>query len=313
MKGSFIPDLRKSSHNEISELLSRAVEQVFSTESTNFLSLNSINGLRVIRGVNNLDTCYQYAVVDEEQEKLLNIKVYDKTLDLIGRDGMQMVGSRLGHILGCKGQYNTFIKRVCQAKNSGLTRLEISICRRALQKFRPWQASIKTLWHKKTQVALDFIVKEVLQSKTVLKHIIRSLSLPHLLGKLGQCSTNLLLIGRENSWLVNARTSHKQHFVGTRKLVGLTRKASRFDTWKALKTFALRYASTGSTIRVFVLHSKDGHPSLASEFEKKTHLPYQPPGCIKRGGNGVKLPPFIQIPIEGTRLDSDGLVGWDEA
>ena len=44
---------------------------------------------------------------------MLNIKVYDKTLDLIGRDGMQIVGSKLSNILGCKGNYNTFIKRVC--------------------------------------------------------------------------------------------------------------------------------------------------------------------------------------------------------
>jgi hypothetical protein len=50
----------------------------------------------VTRGNNNLDTCYQYAVLDEKKDKLLNIKVYDKTLDLIGRDGTQMVGSRLG-------------------------------------------------------------------------------------------------------------------------------------------------------------------------------------------------------------------------
>ena len=147
MKGSFLPDLGKSCHNEISQLLSRVIEQVFSTDNTNFLALGSINGLHVIRGDNNLDTCYQYTVLDEENDKLLNIKMYDKTLDLIGRDGTQMVGSRLNQILGCGRQYNTFIKRVCRAQSSGLTRLEISICRNALQKFKPWQASVKTLWH----------------------------------------------------------------------------------------------------------------------------------------------------------------------
>ena len=187
MKGSFIPKLGKSCHQEISQQLSRTIEQVFSTNSSNFLSLNSVSGLRVIRGDNNLDTCYQYAVVDKEKDKLLNIKVYEKTLDLISRDGIQMVGSRLGNILGCKGQYNTFIKRVCRAQREGMTRLEVSICRSALQKYRPWQASVKTLWHEKTQAALDVIVEEVLQNKTVLKHVYKSLSLPHLLGNLGQC------------------------------------------------------------------------------------------------------------------------------
>lgn len=87
MKGSFLPDLGKSCHSEISQLLSRVIEQIFSTESTNFLSLSSINGLHVIRGNNNLDTCYQYTVLGEDNDKMLNIKIYDKTLDLIGRDG----------------------------------------------------------------------------------------------------------------------------------------------------------------------------------------------------------------------------------
>ena len=115
-----------------------------------------------------METCYQYAVLDNNKDKLLNIKVYDKTLDLIGRDGTQMVGSRLSQILGCRGQYNTFIKRVCRTQSLGLTRLEISICRNALQKFKPWQPSVKTLWHKKTQSALYAIIEEVLHNKNVL-------------------------------------------------------------------------------------------------------------------------------------------------
>ena len=122
----------------------------------------SINNLRLIKGDNNLETCYQYAVLDVDNDKLLNIKIYDKTLDLISRDGRQMVGSRIADILGCKGHNNTFMKRVCDAQNSGLTRLEVSICKSALQKFNPWQSSVKTLWHKKTQATLDLIVEEVL-------------------------------------------------------------------------------------------------------------------------------------------------------
>ena len=32
----------------------------------------------------------------------------------------------------------------------------------------------------------------------------------------------------------------------------------------------------------------------------------------KYGGNGVKLPPFIQNPIEKANLDSNGLIWWNE-
>ena len=42
-------------------------------------------------------------------------------------------------------------------------------------------------------------------------------------------------------------------------------------------------------------------------------MPFQAPGCSKRGDNGVILPDFFQIPIERSRLDSSGLIGWNEA
>ena len=312
MKGSFIPDQDEPCYNEIKEQLSQAIEHVFSTQICNFLSLGCINGLRVNRGSNNFDTCYQYEILDECNDKMLNIKVYDKTLDLIGRDGMQMVGSKLSNILGCKGQCNAFIKRVCQAQHSGLTRLEMSICRSALQKFKPWQPSVKTLWHRKTQETLDMFVKDVLNKKTILKHVYKNLSLPHLLGLLGQCPVNLMMIGKENSWIINARTSHKQHFVGTRHVIGLSRKQFGAKFWQRLQALALRYASPGSVVKVFCLHPQDGHPRPVSEFQKKSFLPFQTPGCTKNGGNGIKLPPFIQNPIEKASLDSNGLIWWNE-
>jgi len=115
MLGAFLPNESKQLHKEIGEILGQTITEVFQAESHNFLSLGSISDLRVIRGDNNLDTCYQYAVVDGQADKLLNVKMYDKTLDLIGRDGTQMIGSRLDHVLGSSGQYNAFIKRVCQA------------------------------------------------------------------------------------------------------------------------------------------------------------------------------------------------------
>ena len=60
------------------------------------------------------------------------------------------------------------------------------------------------------------IVQEVLNNKTVVKHVYQKLSMPLLLGSLGHCTYNLLVIGRQNSWIINAKTSHKQHFIGTR-------------------------------------------------------------------------------------------------
>ena len=77
-----------------------------------------------------------------------------------------------------------------------MTRLEISICAVALQKFKPWQSSVKTLWNSKIQAALTAVVQNVLQDRTVFEHVFRAFSLLKLLGLLGKCRINLLLIGK---------------------------------------------------------------------------------------------------------------------
>ena len=133
MEGSFIPTSDKPVFKKIEELLSQSIIKIFNDQSLNFLSLHNINDLKVTKGDNNLETCYQYAILNEEREKVLNIKFYDKMLDLCSRDGIQKVGTRIDHILGSSGKLDTFYKRVCQAQETGMTRLEISICHPALQ------------------------------------------------------------------------------------------------------------------------------------------------------------------------------------
>ena len=84
-------------------------------------------------------------------------------------------------------------------------------------------------------------MEDVLHNKNVTRNVYRKLSVPHLLGNIGNCGVNLLIIGKENSWIVNATTSHKNHFVGTRQSIGLTSKAANTVSWKQLETFVLRY------------------------------------------------------------------------
>ena len=44
------------------------------------------------------------------------IKLYDKILDLVARDGINLVGSRIAAILGQKRNVTTFDKRVSGTK-----------------------------------------------------------------------------------------------------------------------------------------------------------------------------------------------------
>ena len=67
----------------------------------------------MVKGQNNLDTCYQYVVKDAYESKLLNVKIYDKMIDLVARDSTHQVGSRINNILGSKGNLSIFEKRLC--------------------------------------------------------------------------------------------------------------------------------------------------------------------------------------------------------
>ena len=104
------------------------------------------------------------------------------------------------------------------------------------------------MWHTKVKNALNLLVKDVLNDERALSLTYRRLSLPSLLGVFGHCDVNILAIGQQNSWLINARTSHKKHFVGTKIAIGLTHKATDKTAWRKLEAFVLRYAAPGSSI-----------------------------------------------------------------
>ena len=71
---------------DIKELMESSINHILSTKNTNFLAWGPIDDIRVVSGGNRLETCFQYAVKNEEGEKLLNIKVYDKLLEMMTRD-----------------------------------------------------------------------------------------------------------------------------------------------------------------------------------------------------------------------------------
>ena len=85
--------------------------------------------------------------MDGVKDKLLVVKVYDKVLDLIARDGINLVGSRISTILGSSRQLGLFEKRLRKAQATGMTRIEVSLCRAAMRKYRLNLPSVRTLWH----------------------------------------------------------------------------------------------------------------------------------------------------------------------
>ena len=65
----------------------------------------------------------------------------------------------------------------------------------------------------------------MLNDKTNFGLTYRKMSVPRLLAHVGRCKVVILLIGKENTWLINAKTFNPRRFVGTRLATGLTSKA----------------------------------------------------------------------------------------
>ena len=121
----------------------------------------------------------------------------------------------------------------------------------------------------------------------------RKLSIHNLIGHLAKAEPNILAIGRNHSWIINARTSHFHRFIGTRKPLDLPPRLRNKEKIAMLKDFATRYAGIGSPIRVIYLHQGDFKAGEAFVFVKSTFASFQAPGCSLPATNGVKVPSFV--------------------
>ena len=65
------------------------------------------------------------------------------------------------------------------------------------------------------------IASGVLNHNSVIPLCFRKLSIPDMIYSLGQTDTNILIIGKEASWLVNAKTAHCNFFIGTERKIKL--------------------------------------------------------------------------------------------
>ena len=74
-----------------------------------------------------LRTCFKYDVLGTDSSKRATVKVYDKTLDLIGREGCLPVSSRLSTILGSTNNLGSMREVYFKAQSRGITRVELSV------------------------------------------------------------------------------------------------------------------------------------------------------------------------------------------
>lgn len=96
-----------------------------------------------------------------------------------------------------------------------MTRIEVSIHGVAIEKYDVSKPSFKTVWHKRVAKAIDCLTANFLNDEDNLEHYYRKIQIPKLLSLLMRTAVNFLAIGRKECWIINARTPHKRHFVGT--------------------------------------------------------------------------------------------------
>ena len=174
-------------------------------------------------------------------------------MDLISREATHLVGSRVATIVGSCRSKDAFNKRLCKAQLTGLTRLEVSIYPDAEGRYDPMVASVKTLWHKKMQCALDELAAGVLNDPKVRSKTYRKLNVPTLLASLVWYEINVLAIGRRHSWIINARTPDRHHFTGTKINYGYEAALCNYNNWQRLEEQVRRYASSNATTKVYIL------------------------------------------------------------
>ena len=211
----------------------------------------------------------------------------------MGREGCLPVGSRFSTILGSSEKLDQLSKSMKKAQHTGLTRVELSI--HFLQFLDPVMSGsfMKQRWHTLVPKALQVIVDDVLNSEEVVRLVHRFIDIPEIVHSIGRLSYNCLIIGEMHAWLVNSRTCHPNHFMGTERKISLATRGSTRQTWDRIRDLALRYASEGASIEVFYSDPATELLRPVAVFKKSPKATFQPPGCQKPCIGGMTLPRVV--------------------
>ena len=106
--GSFLPLPCDGFGEPLRPQIQRIVEDCLRDVSTPFLRPIVGSRAKVRIGKNNLDTCWQFDICDLGGKKAATLKIYDKVLDLVARDGCELVGSRCRELLGSRTKLDAF-------------------------------------------------------------------------------------------------------------------------------------------------------------------------------------------------------------
>lgn len=171
--GGYLPRVPRQARMILKEKLQGFVEEQIYEEKFEFFTQNCPPELAVRVGNNNLDTCSAFNIKDPEGVKYMTVKMYNKVLDLMSRDGTKPVGSRFNIALGCQRNLDVLAHRVKRTQTRGLTRLEVSYYFDTDSDHEFGEPSFKTLFWRGAKDFMDLLVSEVLNDSEVLREVHR--------------------------------------------------------------------------------------------------------------------------------------------
>ena len=128
-----------------------------------------------------------------------------------------------------------------------------------------------------------------INDEEVLEHTYRKVPVNVLLTLLAMTPVNVLAIGKKECWMINARTPHKRHFVGSSCATTLYDGPLVQRYWDRLKEFVAKFASAGARVDVYWLHQDRDRVAKSGMLMKKENARVSLPGCSQAFLNGIGL------------------------
>ena len=160
---------------------------------------------------------------------------------------------------------------------------------------------------------MDHLSNHFLNDEHVLYDSIRKIPTNALLSHIGLSPTCLLAVGKKACWLINAKTPHSSHFVGTECAVRVYENPTHVLDWVRIKDFVAKYAPAGARVNIYWLHQGRSQLRKTATVSKPVGTRMSLPGCTQPFLNAFRLPPFINGPVDREDAKCTSIGNWNPA
>ena len=170
------------------------------------------------------------------KDTVITVKFYDKVLDYISREFIHWVGSRTSAILGSSRGQTEDQEKIRRAKFMGQTRVELSLHFDRIKGRLALNALRDSDFLSYIEELHGAIADQVLNNVGIHKQVWRSIEASRLISEICTTPVNALIVGLNESFLVNCAAVMKDHAVGTFRSMPLTGPNSEWR-WNKIKEF----------------------------------------------------------------------------